>query len=423
LQADGKILVSASVWGDYHRHLALLRYNSDGSVDSGFGSGGVATTDFASADDRARYVAVQPDGKILVAGSVHNSAGKSALAVARLNADGSLDTSFHPSSHLLSGTVGYTENGAAVALAGSVQVYDAELAAQGHYGGASVSLARHGGTDSQDVFSGMGNLSLSGAAAVLSGIAIGAVEAGGGALKIVFNSNATQARVNEALSSLGYANASDSPPFAVQVDWTFSDGNAGAQGAGGALSVLGSTTVNIMPVNDPPTGGVTLAGEAIQGRTLVAANTLADADGPATLAVGYHWQRDGSDIPGATAASHFSVTPVNDPPTAADNTLAVNEDTALAFAAANFKFSDVDGDPLATVEISTLANAGALQYYYSGGAWLEVAAGQAVSKAEIDAGHLRFVPAANANGTGYAHFGFKISDGAAGRRAAGREGQ
>ena len=56
-----------------------------------------------------------------------------------------------------------------------------------------------------------------------------------------------------ALSSLAYSNTSNNPPTSVQIDWTFNDGNTGAQGTGGALTALGSSTVNITPTNDAPT--------------------------------------------------------------------------------------------------------------------------------------------------------------------------
>jgi len=85
-------------------------------------------------------------------------------------------------------------------------------------------------------------------------------------LSLKFNSKATQALVNETLSSIAYANTSDAPPASVQIDWTFSDGNTGAQGAGGALSTTASTTVNITAINDAPTGA--------NGRALIPINSI-----------------------------------------------------------------------------------------------------------------------------------------------------
>ena len=56
--------------------------------------------------------------------------------------------------------------------------------------------------------------------------------------------------------------------------------------------------------NSAPTGTVTITGTAIQGQLLTASNTLADADGPATLAVTYQWYADGVAIAGATASTY-----------------------------------------------------------------------------------------------------------------------
>ncbi len=73
-----------------------------------------------------------------------------------------------------------------------------------------------------------------------------------GTLKLSFNNNATQSLVDKALQQIGYTNSSDAPPASVQIDWTFNDGNTGAQGTGGARSVTGSSTVTITPTNDAP---------------------------------------------------------------------------------------------------------------------------------------------------------------------------
>ena len=63
---------------------------------------------------------------------------------------------------------------------------------------------------------------------------------------------ATTTLVNQALQQIAYANASDAPPASVQINWVLDDGNTGAQGTGGALQALGSTTVAITAVNDAP---------------------------------------------------------------------------------------------------------------------------------------------------------------------------
>ncbi|MDE0422401.1 MAG: putative Ig domain-containing protein, partial [Gammaproteobacteria bacterium] len=98
----------------------------------------------------------------------------------------------------------------------------------------------------------------------------------------------------------------------------------------------------------------------------------------------------------------------NNPPTAADNTVTTDEDTAYTFAASDFGFADADaGDALASVTITALESAGDLEL---DGA--DVTANQVVTKADIDASKLRFTPAENANGSAYATFRFTVSDGA-----------
>ena len=153
-----------------------MRYNSDGSLDTSFDGDGKVTTDLGFfQQDYAKSVTLQADGKILVSGSTNdNNLNHSAIALVRYNPDGSLDSTFD-AVNTLNGMPTYTENGAAVVLDSTVQIYDAELAAQGHYDGASITLMRHGGANSQDVFSGSGDLSLRGSNALLSGIAIGTV--------------------------------------------------------------------------------------------------------------------------------------------------------------------------------------------------------------------------------------------------------
>src|SRR5687768_15313496 len=59
----------------------LARYNDDGSLDNTFGTNGIVTTDFGS-QERATSLAVQPDGKIIVAGYT-GPAGAQQFALAR----------------------------------------------------------------------------------------------------------------------------------------------------------------------------------------------------------------------------------------------------------------------------------------------------------------------------------------------------
>jgi uncharacterized delta-60 repeat protein len=100
IQPDGKIVVSGwstrsntNVGGAYD--FALARYLPNGTLDASFGTGGVVFTDFLGSGDLAQASVLQPDGKIVVAGSVWvNSASEYDFGLARYNTDGSLDTTF-----------------------------------------------------------------------------------------------------------------------------------------------------------------------------------------------------------------------------------------------------------------------------------------------------------------------------------------
>ena len=77
--------------------LLVARFNTNGSLDNTFDNDGILTTDFTSSDDYAGSVAIQSDDKIVVAGySYIYSPGLTVqhLAVSRYNPDGSLDNSF-----------------------------------------------------------------------------------------------------------------------------------------------------------------------------------------------------------------------------------------------------------------------------------------------------------------------------------------
>ncbi|MBD8904892.1 hypothetical protein MBTS_22085, partial [Methylobacterium bullatum] len=153
VQADGKIVVagqgfSAGTSNDF----AVVRYNADGSLDTGFGTGGKILTSVGTGSDTGQSVTVQADGKIVVAGYGQGSGTGYDFAVVRYNADGSLDTSFNLQSSL-GGTVAFTENGNSVRLDTDVTLSDVDLDALngglGDYAGATLTLARQGGADAQ----------------------------------------------------------------------------------------------------------------------------------------------------------------------------------------------------------------------------------------------------------------------------------
>ncbi|HKG60561.1 MAG TPA: hypothetical protein VKB05_12455 [Pyrinomonadaceae bacterium] len=100
LQPDGKIIVVGSASYDSANRdigFALARFNTDGSNDFGFGTGGKQITDFFGAGAKANSIVIQPDGKFVVAGTASDSATRPVatdVALARYNSDGSLDSGF-----------------------------------------------------------------------------------------------------------------------------------------------------------------------------------------------------------------------------------------------------------------------------------------------------------------------------------------
>jgi uncharacterized delta-60 repeat protein len=100
IQSDGKIIAAGhaikfGVGGEF----ALTRYNSDGTLDSTFGAAGKVTTDFfGNVEDKVFDIAIAPDGRIVAAGAAASSSQlfetRLDFALVRYNSDGRLDTSF-----------------------------------------------------------------------------------------------------------------------------------------------------------------------------------------------------------------------------------------------------------------------------------------------------------------------------------------
>ncbi|WP_067487315.1 DUF4347 domain-containing protein, partial [Dickeya sp. CSL RW240] len=379
----------------------------------------------------------------------------------------------------LNGGATYTENGSAVVIDNNVTVADTELDAlnsgQGNYNGASLTLARNGGANSQDSFGNSGLLGAltAGQSFTYNGTAVGNVTTNSsGTLVLTFNGNATSAIVNAVLQSLSYANSSDNPPASVTLNWVFNDGALNSSGSSQAV-------VSITPVNDTPTisnmsvsktfnedSAQTFSapdfgfsdvdsGDTLQSVTIVTAPTAGelfidnDSNGvrgvgdtlisngsvvsaadigkltflPAANANGtsyasFSWKvSDGTVLSTDTGTMTLNVNAVNNIPTISNTTVSktLNEDTPQSFSASDFGFSDVDSaDTLQSITIVTAPTAGELfidndSNGVRGGGDTLISNGSVVSAADV--GKLTFLPAANANGTSYASFSWKVSDG------------
>jgi uncharacterized delta-60 repeat protein len=93
IQPDGRILAAGVSEAPGTYDFALARYTSTQDLDPTFGHGGIVLTDFGHSYDWAYALALQPDGKIVVAG-VSDASGSKDFALARYNPDGALDASF-----------------------------------------------------------------------------------------------------------------------------------------------------------------------------------------------------------------------------------------------------------------------------------------------------------------------------------------
>jgi serralysin len=394
VQTDGKILVAGYSRNGSNDDFALVRYNTDGSLDSSFSGDGMLTTAIGASTDRGQSVTVQTDDKILVAGYSFNGSNKD-FALVRYNTDGSLDSSFSGDGKLITdlggsdigwsvaiqadgliavagesggnfalvrynpdgslatdsgNTPSYVENGAAITVDYALALADAELG--DNYAGASVSVTRQGGAVNDDVLV----LDSTGALFTVyqnnllaNGEIFATYSAGNGQLTFNFTSfgiPATAALVNDVLQHVTYRNSAGVLPSQVVLEWTANDGNSGSQGSGGALTGTHTSTVSLVSVNDAPIG--------------------------------------------------------------TDKSINTPIDTAYTLKVADFGFTDPNDGPansLKNVLISQLPTAGSLTL--AGNA---VALNQVVSVTQISAGFLQFTPSAGASGSQYAKIGFKVQD-------------
>jgi uncharacterized delta-60 repeat protein len=121
MQSDGKVVLGG--WsipsGGSHRVFTLVRYNTDSSLDTSFGAGGVVTEAEGTTDHTINAIAIQPDGKIVAAGD-----DGSGVAVRRYNGDGSVDGSWIATSNsgITGGNALAIQPDGAIVVAGTVPI-------------------------------------------------------------------------------------------------------------------------------------------------------------------------------------------------------------------------------------------------------------------------------------------------------------
>ncbi|HMC09985.1 MAG TPA: hypothetical protein VKH44_01795, partial [Pirellulaceae bacterium] len=140
IDAFGRIVVAGTTSGPTGAPDAVvMRFNANGSVDTTFGAGGKVIFDFngdVQHDSIANAVTVDASGKIVVAGSARIGSGGSAttdLAVARFNADGTVDSSFGASGEAIIGFAGGIASGNAVTIDASGRIVVAGSASAGSF--------------------------------------------------------------------------------------------------------------------------------------------------------------------------------------------------------------------------------------------------------------------------------------------------
>jgi uncharacterized delta-60 repeat protein/uncharacterized repeat protein (TIGR01451 family) len=97
IQADGRIVVGGTTRVAGRDQFAAARFNTDGTLDATFGTGGIVITDLSGDFDRANAIEIQSDGRILLGGETDRdstNAFDTAAAIVRYNTNGSLDASF-----------------------------------------------------------------------------------------------------------------------------------------------------------------------------------------------------------------------------------------------------------------------------------------------------------------------------------------
>jgi uncharacterized delta-60 repeat protein len=121
VQGDGKIVVAGFSYNGAVRNMAVARYLPGGKLDSSFSDDGYATFSLGTGDTVGRSLAIQSDGKIIVAGSTEGT--DLDMAVIRLMADGNLDADFGSNGHLVVSLADGNEYASAVKVATDGTIY------------------------------------------------------------------------------------------------------------------------------------------------------------------------------------------------------------------------------------------------------------------------------------------------------------
>ena len=142
VQPDGKIVVAGytSLLSNGQTDFTIVRYHPNGSLDTGFGTGGKVLTDNNGKLDNVPEILVLPDGKILLVGQSRNAEDRPAIAIYRYHSNGSLDTGFGTNGMILSA---FTTSGTRGDTLGDAIVQpDGKIVVTGQWQGTSFCVGR-----------------------------------------------------------------------------------------------------------------------------------------------------------------------------------------------------------------------------------------------------------------------------------------
>ncbi|MEZ4599585.1 MAG: hypothetical protein R2940_07335 [Syntrophotaleaceae bacterium] len=240
IQGDGKILVA----GD---GASVVRYNDDGTLDLAFGTDGIA--DMPAGLSSIRDMAIQGDGKIVVAG-IGSSGGFFRMAAARLNVDGSLDDSF--------GTVG---NG---------HVFYSPFTSNGSYGAQGVAIQSDGkivlAGETADRFA-VVRLTTAGALDTDAATGFGPGQIGyvTTVIQAFSRANAVAVQADGKIVVAGQSYLGDFTNFAASIARYNTDGSLDIVGWGGGAGYILSTFISDPTALVIQNGRVVVAGEHLVG--------------------------------------------------------------------------------------------------------------------------------------------------------------
>ena len=349
LQPDGKIVVAGTATAATVGDFGLARYNPNGSLDASFGAGGKVTTDIGGTDssDAAWAVALQPDGKLVVAGSTAGPSGD-AFALARYTPTGALDSAFGSSGRVITGFGGDQDWAQAVAVQADGKIVAAGKTGNQCCGGTfNFALARYTAGGTLDTAFG-----------------------GGGKVTTDFAGGADNAHA-----------------LAIQADGKILAGGERLPGGNPTGASFDFALARYQP-------GGTLD-PAFGAGGLVTTDFAGHNDHAYALAL----QQDGKVVAAGDSSPDFALTRYataagNNPPVAQDDSYSAAEDTPLTVPAPGVlgNDSDADGDPVSVAAASVTAPAH----------------GTATVNAD---GSFTYTPAANFNGADTVTY--QASDGAA----------